>query len=103
MITHETANGDFSLYCKLHPFIIANRPQTQATISELTQTERFQELEYAHLAGEWRHPACGEDDKLMDVVRTQHQTTRSWQCDRVDPRNLRGILIPNVIYDHRQT
>ena len=98
MISHETAQGDFSLYCKLHPFIIANRAQTQATIYELTGSERRRELHIAHDAGEWRHPACGEDDKLMDLVRHQHQMHRSWKYIPRDARNLRGIKIPGVIY-----
>ena len=68
-----------SLLAKLHPFITANKPQTQATYLELTGKDRRLELRYAKISGEWRHPSTNELDKMTDVIMTQHQTNRSWQ------------------------
>ena len=64
---------------QLHPFVQCYKPAGMATHQMLLPHERRFERHLAHIAGEWRHPACGEDDKLMDVVRKQHQTNRSWE------------------------
>ena len=69
---------DLSMLCKLHPFVAATRPHGTAAYQDLDGADRIRERHYAHIAGEWRHPACGEDDKTMDVVIEQHQTHRSW-------------------------
>ncbi len=69
-------NASISLLAKLHPFIIANKPQTQAVYQELTGKDRRDELRYAKIAGEWRHPSTNELDKMTDVIITQHQTNR---------------------------
>ena len=81
-----TIRDDFLLYvddietlAKLHPFVAAHRSHGLATYQLLCGADRRLERYYAHIAGEWRHPACGDDDKAMDVVTEQHQTNRSWQ------------------------
>ncbi len=64
---------------KLHPFITAHKPHGFASYQLLQGKDRRDERRYAKLAGEWKHPACGELDKMTDVIITQHQTNRSWQ------------------------
>ena len=73
-----------SMLCKLQPFVSATRPHGRAAYQDLFGADRRLERHYAHIANEWRHPACGEDDKLMDVIRTQHQMNRSWMHIRTD-------------------
>ena len=65
------------MLCKLQPFVSATRPHGCASYQLLFGTDRRLERHYAHMLGEWRHPACS-DDKAMDVVVDQHQTHRSW-------------------------
>jgi hypothetical protein len=69
---------DLPMLCKLQPFVSATRPHGKATYQLLFGADRRLERHYAHIAGEWRHPAVGEDDKAMDVITEQHQTHRSW-------------------------
>ena len=68
-----------SLLAKLHPFLQAHKPHITAVYQDLSHKNRLLERHYAHILGEWRHPALAEDDKAMDVIRHQHQTNRSWQ------------------------
>ena len=86
---------------QLHPFVQCYKTHGVATYLMLSGKDRRLERDYAHLAGEWRHPACGEDDKLMDLVHKQHQMHRSWKATPSDPRNMRGIKLPGVIYHKR--
>jgi hypothetical protein len=57
---------------KIAPFVAAHRPHWKPIYSEVDYNTRMAELHYAHQCGEWRHPACGEDDKAMDVIQEQH-------------------------------
>ncbi len=66
---------------QLHPFIQAHKPHGFASYQLLDVKARRQERRLAHDAGEWKHPAIGEDDKAMDVIIHQHQTHRSWHGD----------------------
>ncbi len=72
---------------QLHPFVQCYKTHGVATYLILSGKDRRLEREYAHLAGDWRHPACGEDLPLMTLVKQQHQTNRSWMhltCDLTD-------------------
>ena len=69
---------DVPMLCKLQPFVSATRPHGKAAYQMLFGADRRLERHYAHIAGEWRHPACSDDDKAMDVITEQHQTHRSW-------------------------
>jgi hypothetical protein len=66
---------------QLHPFVQCYKPAGVATYKLLDVKSRRYERRLAHDAGEWRHPAVGEDDKAMDVIIHQHQTHRSWHGD----------------------
>ena len=54
---------------QLHPFVQCYKEHGTATYLILSGKDRRLEREYAHLAGDWRHPACGEDLPLMDPAR----------------------------------
>ena len=69
---------------KLHPFMVCYRPHGTAVYQDLSHKDRMNERELAHLAGEWRHPAVGEDLPLMTLIKTQHQMNRSWHHIRTD-------------------
>ena len=71
---------DFKTMSQLQRLVSAYRPHGTAAYQDLTGADRKAEKDIAHLAGEWKHPAIGEDDKTMDLVRTQHQMTRSYHC-----------------------
>ena len=77
-------NASISLLAKLHPFVVANKPQTQSVIYELTGKQKTDERRWAKLAGERRFPASSEDDKLMPLIKRQHQMNRSWMHIRTD-------------------
>ncbi len=76
--THFHKEMDLNDLIKLQPFVSAHRPHDTPAYLLVTHKDRMMERETARIAGEWRHPACGEMDKMMDVITHQHQTHRSW-------------------------
>ncbi len=74
--TMRDAQLPIDMLCKLQPFVSATRPHGKATYQLLFGADRRLERHYAHIAGEWRHPAGGEDGKAMEVMTEQHQSAR---------------------------